>query len=270
MTGARVASTGSAGESENIHIDDPGFAMRCSLALVMAHDNEHRGPRRAPSVPPVPIDAGDQELVESWRNGDAQAGSTLIDRHYPRIARFFKNKVSDAAQDDLVQQTFLACVEGRERFRSHSSFRTYLFAIAHNVLNEYLRRVGLTLKRFDPAFDLELVSVADMGQSPETMAVSHEEQRLLLEGLRRIPMSFQVVLELHYWEQLSVSEIAEALGIPLGTAKTRLRDGRQALQKAVASLAQSQALLQSTIDNLDNWAARIYHYHQARKGEPRK
>ena len=57
--------------------------------------------------------------------------------------------MSDGRLEDLVQQTFMACVEGRERFRNDSTFRTYLFGVAHNVLRSHLRKRRREGERFD-------------------------------------------------------------------------------------------------------------------------
>ncbi|MFO0633263.1 MAG: sigma-70 family RNA polymerase sigma factor [Nannocystaceae bacterium] len=79
----------------------------------------------------------DLELLEAWRGGDAKAGNALFDRYFDAVFRFFRNKVADHA-DDLVQQTFLALVQARDRFRGDSSFRTYLFTAARSKLFNYL------------------------------------------------------------------------------------------------------------------------------------
>jgi RNA polymerase sigma-70 factor (ECF subfamily) len=96
-----------------------------------------------------------------------------------------------------------------------------------------------------------------LGLSPVASAMHHQEQRLLLEGLRRIPLTHQTALELHYWEELTAAEIAEVLGIPLGTAKTRLRDGRAHLEDQLRQIASSPEALRSTLDDLDRWARRV-------------
>ncbi|MCA9682084.1 MAG: RNA polymerase subunit sigma-70, partial [Myxococcales bacterium] len=61
----------------------------------------------------------DAELFESWSRGDARAGSELFDRHFAAIARFFRNKVTHDFED-LIQQTFTACLEARANFRRES------------------------------------------------------------------------------------------------------------------------------------------------------
>ena len=134
-------------------------------------------------------------LLRAWREGDQHAGSTLFSRHYPSIYRFFLSKVPDAAED-LVQRTFLGCLEAAERFRGDSSVRTFLFGIAHNTLRHHLRG----RQRSEQPLDSELVSVAELAPGPSTALGSKQEQRLLLRALRHVPLDTQVVLELHYWE----------------------------------------------------------------------
>lgn len=84
---------------------------------------------------------------------------------------------------------------------------------------------------------------------------TRQEQRLLLEALRRIPIDCQIVCELHYWEQLGTTEIGEILGVPPGTVKSRLQLGRRLLEEQLAALATSAELLQTTLSNLEKWAA---------------
>jgi RNA polymerase sigma-70 factor (ECF subfamily) len=170
------------------------------------------------------------KLLTAWKSGDRAAGALLFDRYYEQLARFFANKVPEAHQEDLLQESFLALVENIECFQERSSFRTYLFGIAHNVLHDHLRKVARRGVREDTSFDLERICVAALGPSPATAANQHEEQRILLEALRHIPVMHQIALELHYWENLTQQEIAEVLGVPLGTAKTRLRDGQRYLR----------------------------------------
>jgi RNA polymerase sigma-70 factor (ECF subfamily) len=173
----------------------------------------------------------DVALMDAWCRGDRGAGGELIARHYPSVARFFHGKVSAAALEDLVQETFLACTRSAVRFRGQARFRTYLYGIADHVLVNHLRRLGRSRARLDPEVDLEETPAVSSGPSPAATVVQHEEQRLLHEALQRIPPPHQAVLELHYWGDLSVAEIGEALKVPLGTAKTWLRNGRAYLEK---------------------------------------
>jgi RNA polymerase sigma-70 factor (ECF subfamily) len=199
----------------------------------------------------------DVVLLEAWQRGDRSAGAELFERHYPGVARFFHNKVNEAAQDDLIHETFLACLAAAARFRGHASFRTYLFGIARNVLADHLRRLGRRMARLSSETDVDETPAVAFGLSPVATLVQHEEQRLLLEALRRIPLLHQIALELYYWEELTAAEIGEVLGIPHGTAKTRLHDGRAYLEGQLRELARSPEALQSTLDDLDRWARRV-------------
>jgi RNA polymerase sigma-70 factor, ECF subfamily len=194
----------------------------------------------------------DEELLAEWQTGDSNAGAELFDRHHKAIVRFFRNKVDDSHRDDLIQQTFMAAQTAK--FHGNSAVRTWLIAIAWRRLADYLRREARRSKREIEAFGTE--SVLAMGQSPETHFVRQQERRLLLEGLRRIPLHQQVVLELHYWEEMTGSEIATALEIPVGTVKTRLRDGRLRLNQVLREISNSAEVLKSTLDNLEAWARR--------------
>lgn len=196
------------------------------------------------------MDASDADLLERWRGGDQAAGETLFKRYYDAIERFFLNKLSTEVVD-LVQETFIACVEGRDRVADDGRFRSYLFSVAYNVLRGHLRN----RYRSGGQLDLEEVSAHDLAPGPGTMLGKLREQRLLLDALRRIPVDLQVVLELHYWEQMTNDDMAAILGVPPGTARSRLRRAREQLQIAMEQLAESPEELHSTITNLDDWAA---------------
>jgi len=201
----------------------------------------------------------DFELLDAWCRGDRSAGGALVERHYASVARFFRGKASEAAQEDLIQETFLACTKSAARFRGEAQFRTFLGGIARNVLIGYVRRTSRSKTRLGSEADLELeeVPAATLEPSPAATAARHEEQQILLEALRRIPLPQQIVLGLHYWDDLSVSEIGEILGVPLGTAKTRLREGRSHLEDQIRTLAKSPEVRPSAPGDLDAWARRM-------------
>lgn len=203
------------------------------------------------------------ELVAAWRAGDAGAGATLFERHYDGVARFFRTKIGPPADKDLIQRTFLACFEGFANYRGEAAFRTYLFSIAYNLLCKHFEAQRRN------RIDLLSISVHDLGDSPSEIVAARSEQRLVLAALRRIPIEYQVLLELHYWEQLTAAEAASVLEIPVGTAKTRLRRGRQLLEEQLAALADSPSLLTSTVSDLEDWARQLReHVLPAREPSP--
>ncbi len=167
----------------------------------------------------------DAELLEAWRTGDRTAGRELFSRHAGSVTRFFRNKI-DGDVDDLVQRTFLACVEAKDRVRDGSSFRAYVLRIARNELFNHYAARHRQASRVDPL----TTSILDLGASPSVMVAAGERDRALLAGLRRLPLDLQTALELHYWEELSTGELADVLGIPQGTVKTRLFRARELLR----------------------------------------
>jgi RNA polymerase sigma-70 factor (ECF subfamily) len=193
----------------------------------------------------------DLQLLEAWQGGDKAAGEKLFERHFDALFRFFRNKVRDGA-DDLVQQTFLACVGSRDRFRKEASFRTYLFRVAHSKLYDHLRA-----NRRNDAIDFGVTSVADLGESPSAALVKDEEQRLLLQGLRLLPVDMQVLLELFYVERLRGPELARVLDLPEGTVRSRLRRGREMLREAVLARAADPESIEMSLADLDAWADRV-------------
>lgn len=195
-------------------------------------------------------DQDDDAELDAWRAGDRAAGERLFDRYYEPVARFFVNKVGDASSD-LIQRTFLACVEGMPRFRGEGSFRSYLFAIAYRQLCLHYR------DREGDRVDLTSVSARALDPSLSGMLVEREQLRLLLAALRELPIELQVVLELHYWEQCTVVEIAAALEIPQGTVKSRLRSGREKLGALIERLAGRPELAASTLHGLETWAREL-------------
>lgn len=193
----------------------------------------------------------DFSLLEAWRGSDEQAGRELFERYFDAVYRFFRNKVDEGAED-LVQQTFMGLVQGKDRFRGDASFRTYVFMIARKRLYTFLR----DRDRNREPLEFHSTSIADLGLvSPSRAVAVRQEQQLLLQALRRLPLEMQVALELFYWEELSVTEIADVLETPVGTVKSRLQRARVRLDEILVQLSESDAaLLKSTMDNFEMWA----------------
>lgn len=193
----------------------------------------------------------DLDLLTAWQEGDAKSGKLLFERHFNSVYRFFRNKVGEQAED-LTQQTFLGCLKSRDRFRGDSSFRTYLFSIARNQLFSFLRKK----QRQGDTFEQGYQSVADIhGPTPLHVAASRQEEALLLRALRMLSVEMQEALELHYWEGMTVREISLIVESPEGTIKRRLQRARARLDDLIHQLAKDRALAESTVSDLDGWAA---------------
>ncbi len=199
------------------------------------------------------IEPADFELLERWRGGDRAAGNTLFTRHFRPLFRFFRTKVGDDVAEELTQVSFLACVDGRDKFRGASSFRTYLFAIGRNQLFMHFRKRG----RQKTTDEFGTLSMVDLGAGPSTLVAAKDEQRLLLRALRRIPVDFQIAVELYYWEGLATAEIATVLEVPPGTVRSRLTRAREHLAEQMRAIAENPDLAESTIEDFERWAASL-------------
>lgn len=195
----------------------------------------------------------DTALLAAWAGGDRSAGATLMRRHFDPLHRFFRNKVGRSDDvEDLVQQTMLACLDTRDRFRGDADFRAFVFGIARNTLLKYLRE---RYKR--DVIDADELSLADCGLGISTALRARREQQLLLTALRHISIDAQIVLELRYWEQASAKQIAEALGVSVPTVRGQLREAKLELRAALDRLARDPGELASTVDGLEKWAASL-------------
>lgn len=186
----------------------------------------------------------DLELLDRWRQGNSEAGNELFKRHLESLYRFFANKVGNDVEE-LIQNTLLGCVKGRDQFRGEASFRTYLFCIARNELYAYFRR-----RKRDDGLDFSVSSLVDLGPSATSLIAKNQRQRLLLDALTRIPLEQQLVVELFYWEHMTTAELAAFLEVPHGTAKSRLRLARESLRRAMVELAGDPTEAAGTLEEL--------------------
>jgi RNA polymerase sigma-70 factor (ECF subfamily) len=193
----------------------------------------------------------DGELLEAWRQGDRVAGDELIRRHFDSICRFFRAKLGDDVED-LIQKTFLACVESRDRVET-DGFRAYLFAVAKNRLYDHLR-AGY---RGPERLDLSLRSLVDLGTSPSQLVARNQQEQLLVAAMRCIPVDYQIALELAYWEGMSGPEIASVLGIPANTVRSRLARARAAVREHIERLASTPDVSRTTLSQLDDAITRL-------------
>ncbi|MEM9458804.1 MAG: sigma-70 family RNA polymerase sigma factor [Myxococcota bacterium] len=189
----------------------------------------------------------DGQLLRAWCEGERAAGEELFERYYDVVERFFRNKVAEP--DELIQRTFLACVEAAPRFRGDSKFSTFILGIATNTLRMHYKE----LRRKRNVDELRVLSMDDLGQVPGQIIADREEERLLLAALRHLPVELQLILELRYWDELKHVELAAVLDLPRSTVNTRLRRARELLEQRLRELATSPQKLHSTITRLEDW-----------------
>lgn len=165
----------------------------------------------------------DSLLLGRIAKGDRNAFHALYERHADRIFRYVLGLIRKPhLAEEVLQETMLAVWNGAAKFRGASQVGTWVLGIARNQAYGLLRREerGRRLpeepdKTADPAPDIE-----------RSVAVT--------DALETLPPAQREVLHLVYYENLSVRETAEILGIPAGTVKSRMFHARQTLEKELA------------------------------------
>jgi RNA polymerase sigma factor (sigma-70 family) len=194
-------------------------------------------------------DVADDVLVDRWQSGDNAAGETLFKRHFDSVYSFFHTK-SPADADELTQSTFVECVKAKDKFRRHSSFRTFLFAVARHELYRMFR----TRQRRDAKLDFEVSSIADLVTTPGTRLARIEEQQRLIDALQHLPVEQQILLELHYREELGIADLEEVFEVSSQVIRTRLFRARKALREQIETLGREE---QMQLAAAGGWAARL-------------
>ena len=170
--------------------------------------------------------------VERLRRGDLDALSALIERYQDRLYRYLVRLVREpATAEDLFQQTWIRVAERVRTYDPERSFENWLFTVARNIALDHLRRYRPeSLDEPLPSGD----SRSDMlpSEAPGAMeaVLAGERAELLAAAMEALPLIFREVLGLRFEQDLKLEEIAEVLGIPLSTVKSRLRRGLEDLR----------------------------------------
>jgi RNA polymerase sigma-70 factor (ECF subfamily) len=176
-------------------------------------------------------DAGFDELVRRAREADAQALEELVSIYSPRVfGLLYRLTGSGDAAEDLLQETFLRMVRAIGDYEDRGRFEAWLFHIAANLARDYVRRErrrGDT-QSFDEAGGGEgretpgiPVGVGPRAEEPPDRLLRQEAAQRLSECLNRLSQAEREILLLRHYAELSFREIAELLGVPLGTALAR-------------------------------------------------
>ncbi|MBZ5532961.1 MAG: sigma-70 family RNA polymerase sigma factor [Acidobacteriia bacterium] len=171
------------------------------------------------------------------RGGDVDAIATLMQRYQHRLYRYMLRMVRQpSTAEDLFQQTWLRVMERSPSYDPRRSFEGWLFAIAHNLAIDHLRR------RQPESLDEELPSGdtrADLTPGPAADALqqmlAEERSARVAEAVAELPAVARELLTLRFEEEMKLDEIAEILALPLGTVKTRLHRALRSLQKSLCT-----------------------------------
>jgi RNA polymerase sigma-70 factor, ECF subfamily len=179
-------------------------------------------------------------FIDKLKAGDAAAFDTLIDRYSPDIfALLYRLTENSEEAGDLTQETFLRAFRSIKSFRGDSELKTWLFRIAINESRNRFRwwkrrKRDLTISLDATIGDTDLTisdSLADRSQSPEESTLTAEREYGLKAALLDIAAVYREAIVLCDIEGLSYEETAAALGVSLGTVKSRISRGREELRR---------------------------------------
>lgn len=173
----------------------------------------------------------EKELIARLQARDEAAFEELIRQYEKKVYSLCARMCGNAEDaEEAAQDAFLALWRGIDRFRQESSLSTWIYRLASNACIDLMRRKkkGAGSVSLD---DEELfVDAVDPAPQPHEEAERRETQRLLQEGLLSLPAEYRSILLLREIEGLSYSEISAALGLELGTVKSRISRGRTLLR----------------------------------------
>lgn len=182
----------------------------------------------------------DQALVERCRSGDLAAFEPLVEKYRERVWRLAYHYLRDREEAwDVAQEAFIRAWQALPSFRGQSAFYTWLFRIVVNIATDRARQRAARGRAFGtepvPEEDWERVLI-DSTRGPDEAAARTEERERLRRALDALPEHHRAIIMLSDLEGLSYREIAEVLGIPMGTVMSRLHNARKRLRRVLGPL----------------------------------
>lgn len=183
----------------------------------------------------------DRELVERVQQGDKSAFDILVRRYQFKIIKLISRYVHDPNEAlDIAQEAFLKAYRALPGFRGDSAFYTWLYRIAINTAKNYLVAQG----RRPPGSDIDAQEAEQYdGQSllkeyetPERLLLKDELQETVFQAIEDLPDDLRTAITLREFEGMSYEEIAQAMGCPIGTVRSRIFRAREAIDKKLKPL----------------------------------
>jgi RNA polymerase sigma-70 factor, ECF subfamily len=173
----------------------------------------------------------DELLLQSIADGDRSAMRVLFQRYNVRLYRFILRLVRNAAlAEDIVSEVFLEVWRSAGRFKAKSQVSTWLFAIArHKAISALRHRSEAQLD------DHMAAAVVDPLDSPETHSAQMDRCEIIQKCLKRLSPRHREIIDLVYYHEKSVKEVAEIVGVPRGTVQTRMFYARKRMAKLLAA-----------------------------------
>lgn len=168
------------------------------------------------------------ELITQAQRGDRRAFGELVRRHREGVVNVVYRMCGETnLAEDAAQEAFIRAWQHLPGYQPQSPFRNWVYRIATNVALDALRRERETV-------DIDTLSLAASDEGPETTLEGKERGERVRQAVLALPPASRAVLVLREYEGLSYREIADTLGIPIGTVMSRLNYARNRLRESLA------------------------------------
>jgi len=169
----------------------------------------------------------DEVLIARVANGDRLAMQVLFARHHVRVYRFVLRLVrNESAAEDLIGEVFLDVWRQAAKFEGRAAVSTWMLSIARFKALSALRR------RTDDELDEETVgAIADQADDPEVVLAKKDKGAALRQCLSKLSAEHREIIDLVYYHERSVADVASIVGIPEATVKTRMFYARKKLSE---------------------------------------
>ncbi|MCS6862554.1 MAG: sigma-70 family RNA polymerase sigma factor [Abditibacteriales bacterium] len=181
----------------------------------------------------------DERLMERVKSGDAEAFDALWQRHGKAIFNFIYRFVGDRQEaEDLTQETFVRVLQNAPSFNSHQRWTTWVYHIATNLcIDTHRKAQHRQAVSLDECLGEDDQTLGDILPDPQANTEEMAQQRALRRDIRRairaLPMEQRMVVLLSQYQGMTYQEIAEVMGCPLGTVKSRMHHALKALRAAL-------------------------------------
>jgi len=192
-----------------------------------------RAGAKVANFPNSPATSGtsDETLIQRVAAGNSLAMQVLFARHHVRVYRFALRIVGNAAvAEDLTSEVFLNVWRQADRFKAHSTVSTWLLAIARNKAFTALRS-----RHAEALDDTTAATLEDPANDPELELQAKDRSNVLRRCLTQLSPEHREMIDLVYYHEKSINEVAEIVGIPLNTVKTRTFYARKRLSELLAA-----------------------------------
>ena len=167
----------------------------------------------------------DEMLLEKIAAGDRTAMHTLYARHNVRVYRFVLRMLRDsAATEDLVSQVFLDVWRSASQFEGRSQVSTWLLSIAR-----FKALTALRQRKYEDIDQDDVMQIADQADTPEASLDRSRTSAILRACVAKLSPAHREIVSLVYYHEKSVEEVAQLIGIPAATVKTRMFYARKQL-----------------------------------------